>query len=395
MKRIIGKTKYLLTDLLVKSKFKKSIESKLKYKLYSTKYKHTFFGYYDKTPFSADKKKILAITSNHDTGLTKPVEAIVGYFDIKSQEFTQIDKTTTWCWQQACRLMWFSDNSVIYNKMIDGKYGSTVYDIEQKKVIKQYNFPIYDKTSDNKYALSLNFSRLQYFRPGYGYNGELKEEEKTKILKTDGIYLCNFEDNSQKILISLSDIIKIDTDETFDDAYHYINHLKFAQDDQSFIFYHIWNKGSNRYTRAIIANTDGKIIKVLNNGSFMSHYSFKNSNELLIYTKMGNKEGYYLYDLKKDQVKIFLDNLNEDGHPNFISDKDILTDTYPDRLFKQQKLILATPNDYKIIAKIYSPSNYQKEFRCDLHPRISDDNKLISIDIPTFEGRKLMVLENE
>ncbi|MBT5491525.1 hypothetical protein HOK00_04370 [bacterium] len=60
---------------------------------------------------------------------------------------------------------------------------------------------------------------------------------------------------------------------------------------------------------------------------------------------------------------------------------------------KEQKLIIMKKDRFKIIGKFYSPSNYIKEFRCDLHPRISNDTKNISIDIPTFQGRKMLVLE--
>jgi hypothetical protein len=392
IRKNIRNLKNYLNDILRKLNLRKTLITNLKYRVYKTKYKHTFFGYYDKTPFSNDNKKLLAISTNYDDILSESKEAIVGYFNLDDGSFIEIDKTTTWCWQQGCRLMWFDNNSIIYNKIVDNDYGSVVYDIKQQKQIKQFNFAIYDKSNDNKYALSLNFSRLQYFRPGYGYCNFLKEEDKEKVLESDGIFLCNLTNNSKKLLISLKNIILLEADDTFEDANHYINHLKFSPDDKTFIFYHIWDKDDKRYTRAILANINGDILKIMNNNSFMSHYSFKNNNELLIYTKT-KQEGYHLYDLNNNTIKIACEELQEDGHPTFIEKDLILTDTYPDRLLKEQKLIIMKKDRFKIIGKFYSPSNYIKEFRCDLHPRISNDTKNISIDIPTFQGRKMLVLE--
>jgi len=382
-----------IIELLHKWRFIKQINTKLNYKIYRTGYKHTFFGYYDKSPFNDENSKLLAITTNHDDIISKPEEAIIGYFDLeKNSNFLEIDKTTTWCWQQGCRLMWFGKDSVIYNKVVNDNYGSVVYDIKNKKQIKQFDFAIYDKTSDNKWALSLNFSRLQYFRPGYGYCNFLKEEEKTQVLKSDGIYLCSLENNSKELIISLPQIIAIKNDDRMIESEHYINHLKFSPDDKTFLFYHIWNRGNRRYTRAILANIEGEIIRVIDNKTFMSHYTFKNTNELLIFTKT-KKNGYHLYNLERDSYYIINSKLQEDGHQTFINDEEILSDSSPNKFTRNQKIIIFDKSDLKILAKLYSPIKYVGEYRCDLHPRVSSDKQLISIDIPTFSGRKLMVLE--
>lgn len=394
VKIIIMKIIDKMNDFIRVYKLKSYVISSLNHNIFSSKYKHTFYGYYDKTPFSFDNSKILAIATNHDEVLTSPKEAVVGYFDRASGEFFEIDTTTTWCWQQGCRLMWWDENCVIYNKVVDGDYGLVVYDIEKQQIIKQYNFPIYDKTYDNKYALTLNFSRLHHFRPGYGYVNFLTEEEKVKIQEKDGVFLCDFINNTKKLIISLKNIVEKDFDERMIDAYHYINHLKFSPDNKHFIFYHIWNQETKRHTRAMLANLEGDILKVFDNKTFMSHDTFKNKDELLIFTK-SNQNGYHLYNFENEKVDIFSPDLQEDGHPSFISDDLILTDTYPSRFAREQRLIMADKERFKEIGKFYAPSKYKGEFRCDLHPRLSNDKKFIAIDVPFFDGRKLIVLERD
>ena len=392
VKKIIKSILDILLEFIRKYIFTKTIKINLNYKIYQTRYKNTFFGYYDRTPFNHKNTKLLAMATECDDILISAKEAVVGYFDMHTKKYNKIDETTTWCWQQGCRMMWWNHECFIYNKVVDNNYGCVVYDVKKEKQIMKFNFPIYDKTSDNRYALSLNFSRLQYFRPGYGYCNFLKEEDKQKVLKNDGVYLCSFENNTKNLLISLSKIISIQSDDRMIDADHYINHLKFAPDDKTFLFYHIWHKNNKRYTRAIFANIKGEILKVIDNKTFMSHYTFKNSNEVLIFTKT-NQNGYHLYNLKEDTYKIIYNQLQEDGHPNIFKNQNILTDSYPNKFTREQKVMLFNENNLITLVKIYSPLRYFGEFRCDLHPRVSYDEKLVSVDFPTFNGRKIMVLE--
>uniref|UniRef100_UPI004047A626 hypothetical protein n=1 Tax=Aliarcobacter sp. TaxID=2321116 RepID=UPI004047A626 len=222
----------------------------------------------------------------------------------------------------------------------------------------------------------------------------LIEEDKVKIQENDGVFLCDLNKNTKKLIISLKNIVEKDFDERMIDAYHYINHLKFSPDNRHFIFYHIWNQETKRHTRAMLANFEGDILKVFDNKTFLSHYTFKNEKELLVFTK-SNQNGYHLYNLENETVEIFSSELQEDGHPNFISDDLILTDTYPSRFAREQRLIIADKERFKVIGKFYSPSKYKGEFRCDLHPRLSSDKKFIAIDAPFFDGRKLVVLERD
>ena len=393
IRSLIRLIKNRANDYIRLLKFRPLVISKLKYEIFETKYKHTFFGYYDKSPFDINNKKILAIATDHDNILITPKTAVVGFFDIKSHRFFEVDKTTTWCWQQGCRSMWFDKESFIYNKVVENDYGSVVYDIKKNKVVKSFNFPVYDKTSDNKFALSLNFSRLQYFRPGYGYCNYLVESDKEKVLKNDGVYLCDLDKNSKLLIISLDQILNTKPENSMVDAYHYINHLKFSPDNKTFIFYHVWVLNAKRHTRIFVADIDGRIINVLSNNSFMSHDTFKNPDELLIFTKL-TQVGYYSHNYKTGKIQSFCPSLESDGHPSYVKDNLVLTDTYPDRVLKEQRLIFAYSKGFDIIAKIYSPSRYFGEFRCDLHPRISKDKSKIAIDMPTFSGRKMLIFEN-
>ena len=108
-----------------------------------------FFGYYDISPLNYDNTKLLANVCqkkyNQTPGNDDYLE--IGFFDLTKPEnhFVSIDKTNTWCWQQGCRLQWIpqNDNQIIYNKLIDGKYGIIIFDIAKNKVIKEIHSPVY------------------------------------------------------------------------------------------------------------------------------------------------------------------------------------------------------------------------------------------------------------
>lgn len=85
--------------------------------------------------------------------------------------------------------------------------------------------------------------------------------------------------------------------------------------------------------------------------------------------------------------------LLEDGHPSFMNNSQhIITDTYPN-LGGQQYLLKysAENNSAEVLLKCFSPRNFAGETRCDLHPRINENNNNISIDC-IIEGKRVISL---
>src|SRR5690554_5033413 len=69
--------------------------------------KHYFFGYYNKSTWSADDSLILANRVPFmDRDLTPGLEAEVGYFDTVGGDFHAIGTTSAWNWQMGCQLQW-------------------------------------------------------------------------------------------------------------------------------------------------------------------------------------------------------------------------------------------------------------------------------------------------
>jgi hypothetical protein len=131
----------------------------------------------------------------------------------------------------------------------------------------------------------------------------------------------------------------------------------------------------------------------LNEGRTVSHYTWKNDNELLMtgYGKSGF--GYYLFRDLSNQIKpVGNEILKSDGHPSYLNGGNIITDTYPERPFNDQQILKYNLNgELSSIAQIHSSFFNQGEYKCDLHPRYSSNLSKIAVDTSGRGKRKICV----
>lgn len=382
--------------------FKKIKKSGPEEKVLKYKNNHCFFGYYDVGPFSHDNNLILSLVVN--SKLVSPrgkIKAKLAYFNLNNNNLNFFGETDTWCWQQGCRLQWYPQDGetplVFYNKYLGDRYGGVIQNVFTKKIIKEIPMPLYAISIDGKRGLSLDFFKLQKNRPGYGYYFTHDKKMNREFLNNEGIWFYNFDKNSIDLIIKIEDLIEIDKIDSMNSAIHYINHLMFNPSGNRFLFIHLWLKDGKRYSRLITSDISGRNIKVLNNSGLVSHYNWKNDDEILVYCKFDNIMSYVLYNDKNGcGHKIGEGILEEDGHPSFTkNNKNIITDTYPNYKGLQKLLAFNLENKkLSIINSYFRPLCFRGEVRCDLHPRISFDNKYICVDDVKKDKRVLKVLKN-
>jgi hypothetical protein len=369
---------------------------------FSENNKHVFFGYYDIIPFDKKDKKLLAMRVPLISRAPQIKDfAEVGYYNLEDPErgFAKIGKTNTWCWQQGCRLQWYArrDDQIIYNCLIDGKYGAVIKEVPSGKTIKKINKPLYSVSNDGKWGLSLDFSRLQRLRPGYGYG--VLPDETINILKPDynGIELVDLETNKVKQLFTLEEVSKIEPHSSMEGAEHYFNHIMFNSSGNKFIFFHLWmSKFGKRYSRLFVADRDGSNPKLLNNSGCVSHYNWISNNKLILYSlvEQTNKLMYAIFNSITGEIKYFGKNIPKvDGHPALLKkEKIIITDTYPD-IFSQRNLLYYDIKKDKtiVLARFNDPKDLTGELRCDLHPRVNNRKNKICVD-RIFKGKRCISL---
>lgn len=368
---------------------------------------HVFFGYYDLSPFDRYDTKVLAHRAHHPLTSPDPKSCIdIGYYEMgnleKNSNFIKIGESAAWCWQQGSRLQWFPKNhnekTVFYNTVKANKYIGIIQDIDSREIIREIPLPLYDISRCGNKGLSLNFSRLQRLRPGYGYTSLPDLTEKENIPENDGVFLFNFKTEENILLIAFDDLVSIGKmPENWKDSQHYINHLCFNPSGTKFMFLHLLSKNNKRHSRLFICDTDGSNLQLINDSEAVSHYTWKDNNTLLctIYSERSRELRYVNYDLKSGKnEKLAPAVLRKDGHPTFIwNNTTLLTDTYPNR-FSQQSLITLDlkKNCIKKKVRFYRNRKFKSEVRTDLHPRVNAAESIVCIDDECngFKAMKLL-----
>lgn len=375
--------------------------AKIKIRKFGETDKQVFFGYYDVTPFSTDSRTLLALHAPIENITPKPeTEVVIGYYDLHDEKttFSEIGRTTTWCWQQGCRLQWYQDGNsqnIFYNRLVDGRYGSVIQNIKSKEIFKLFKRPVYAVSNDGRWGLTLNFSRLQRLRPGYGYVNFPDETRGQEMPRNDGIWLMDMASGKEEFLFSVADIAGLEPLDSMKGAEHYFNHLCFNPAGTRFMVIHLWTKDKKKFGRHITCDIDGRNKLVLNNRGHASHYIWKSDDELLVFsTHEDTGTHYYLYTDRTNNKRVVGQGiLKEDGHPSFSPDGNtLLLDTYPDK-FREQKLFVYSLNTGEVtgLGSFYSSLKYRGETRCDLHPRWSPCGQYVCFD-SVHEGKRAMYM---
>lgn len=339
----------------------------------------SFCGYYDRNIISEYQVAYLNTDEHRD-------DADICLFDISKNKSTTIAKTSCWNWQQGCRLMWVeykNTRMLSYNDVEGDKYVSRLLDPSSRQVLT-FEWPVYDIAYKCKYALSCDFSRLGKMRPGYGYS-VLKSKERN-----NSIYICNYYDNTKKVCIS-QEMISSSLDENnikniIENSY--INHICISPNGESFIFFYI--EIINSKHKAFLFHysfPEGKL-SLLERDLIVSHYCWVGNDNILVTAyDSGWNCRYYLYG-KSGREVIKNNNLLEDGHPTYIGNDEIITDTYPDEHGFQKVMKCNLYNDsIEEIAKVYHIGRRREEKRCDLHPKVDIENRTLVIDTNAYKHR--------
>lgn len=349
---------------------------------------HTFFGYYDISPFQGEK--LIYLEREKNSSVCKIV-----LNNIQNTAKQYVADSRAWNWQQGIRLRWFPkvEGVISFNDYIDGKYVNRIIDLKTYEE-KRLDWPLYDIDSNGKIGLSLDFERLGVKRPGYGYTCEPYQEGN---LWNEGISIIDIEKNQLVKTITykeLSDNIK-----KADDVYHfYLNHLAFSPDGTKFLFF--WIDEADGYHQASLGVYDIKADELipLETEGKASHYVWDGNDEIIC--TVLNKprlERFYRYNIKeRSKRQICPNSLKEDGHPSFFSKVILIADTYPDTRGFQHLFLVNEKEDSKTeIVKIYSVPTFKEETRTDLHPRLSENNKYLSFDSNHDGLRKMLILSLE
>ncbi|MCC9599916.1 hypothetical protein LOC67_05035 [Stieleria sp. JC731] len=376
--------------------------------------KNHWFGYYDKREFDPTNSLILSNEVDFEGRSPTGTDRIgVGYVDTDNHDqWIPIGTSGAWGWQQGCMLQWIGNDGkqVLWNDREGDSFVCRIYSTETKQV-RTIGMPIYTVAPNGKFGLSADFRRIDNLRPGYGYDGLADPNVHDRAPEDSGIWRVDLETGEAKLILSLADVASIawPDGDLHQEAWHYFNHLLVSPDSQRFIVLHRYRpefdpatlqfKG-NFVTRMLTADIDGNDRYVIDPSGYTSHFIWNGNDAVTMWTKpAGQKNGFYDFIDKTDQVKpIGQDKMPSNGHNTYLPapyQDWILNDTYPDRETSRQTVYLYhVPSGRRFdLGHFPSPKAYRGEWRCDTHPRSSNDGTKVAIDSPHDGGRQVYLLD--
>ena len=136
--------------------------------------KFHWFGYYDKQQFDPSQRFMLGMEVDFEHRRPAPDDVIkVGMIDLQDgNKWIELGQSKAWSWQSGCMLQWLaaSESRVIWNDRHKDRFVCHILDVHTGKK-KTLPFAVFTVHPGGKTALGLDFERLEYMRPGYGYSG--------------------------------------------------------------------------------------------------------------------------------------------------------------------------------------------------------------------------------
>jgi hypothetical protein len=368
--------------------------------------KHHWFAYYDKLQFDPTNRLVLCNEVAFEGRSPTGDDSIgVGLVDLGDNDrWTPLGTSSAWGWQQGCMLQWRpgSESEVVWNDRQGDRFVCHVLNVKtgEKRTLPR---PVYALSPDGRWAVTTDFARLQTMRPGYGYAGLADKYASEKAPAKSGIWRMDLDSGESELIVSLADLAaRPYRGKTLGDQWNWFNHLLVSPDGERFIFLHRWRSGTSGgfTTRLFTARSDGSDLHETDPSGNTSHFIWRDPEHICAWTRPdGQPNGFYLFRDKTDQVEpVGRGVMTLNGHNTYVPATDnawILNDTYPDRQRRQTPYLFHVPTGRRQdLGHFHSPPEYTGEWRCDTHPRSSNDGRLVTIDSPHGgSGRQLWLLE--
>ena len=371
---------------------------------------HYFFGYYDLQPFDSKERKHLCHRVPFMDRLPGPDDAAqLGEIDLETGEFTGFARTTAWNFQQGAMLRRVRPNGpcgdyvVIYNvrdRFTPSGFAAVVRHMYADRSNK-VPYPVADLAPDGMHFLSVNFSRIYDFRPGYGYAGVPDPWAGVRAPEDDGITLVDTNSGEGRLLISYARIRREFPQPPFSDGKLLVNHITFnpAGDRFLFLLRNFPEPGQRGWkTQLIVSDLDGNM-KKLTDYCLNSHYHWKNDREILIVSSAVTEENAFgLWLMNADtgeKTRLPEPNPAFDIHCIYSPDRRwIIGDSYPGGAAGATRSLWLIDTERGVMTEpvrvdtVIPPA---VDIRCDLHVRWSPSGRLLSFD-STHTGKRTVVL---
>ena len=340
-----------------------------------------FFGFHDKTPINSDNSIILGFKPSRNfkrISLSAKGQVLLNHSKNWSKQEI-VSETIAWNNVMGPMLHWYDDEHICFNSVNSNKITGVLLNINSGKKT-HLDHPLVHSNKSTKLFVGYNLRSAELGMKGYGIPKEIfhldNSAEITISKNTKPIFSLNQHD--------LQDL-------TGTKNRLWVHHCLFSNDGEWMYFMvRHYNKLGFRISQLFLYESKSNRIIDTKIKGMISHLNWADNKTIIVYMNPGlNKEDSF-YFINVDSLKYEL--LNKayisDGHPTTLNKNTFISDSYPDRNRHQYLYTFSLSNqNKKIIAKNHIPLKARGAFQYDLHPRLSKDKTLISIDC--FNKNKL------
>jgi len=382
-------------------------------KLLSPASDHCFFGYYDKSPWSGDERRLLYHRVDfRDRQPTSEDVSEILLHDLGSGQPTVVGRTTAWNFQMGSSLQWLGPDydRFAFNDREEGSFVARIHS-EDGDRLHTIDSPLYAADPKGGSAITIDFGRLQRTRQGYGYPPSNQLDDLADVPVDDGLYWIPLPNGEAELVVSIDRLASADPVPSMEDGAHWINHISYSPSGERVAFLHRWELvDGGMYTRLFTVRPDGSDLDMLVDSGKVTHYAWQSDTSIVAWSRSessiseASKQGlfkypivsqavnlvrrvevpswirqnvigdqYYRYDVEDGTSEpVATGVLNRDGHPSFTRDgRWMVTDTYPNSTDERQLLLYEFESSERFgVGSFRScPAIDSTPFRCDLHPR--------------------------
>lgn len=354
-------------------------------------YRNVFCGYYDRSPFRPGNSNEILLHANSEPTALKPrynSSTDLLLWDIKEKKIIKkIDSTRSWNWQQGARLFWLDSNRAIYNILDEERIVARVHNFADNSA-HTLKYAVQDASSNC--LVSLNYKNLSLHRPDYGYRLEYFADVQPS---TPYLRISNFL-NTEEVIIGWEEaasVLGITGSSPFGCR---INHAMISPDEKHVVFLLRYGSPSNDSSTThflLVYSIQEKRLSCVLRDCMVSHYAWSGHQKLIVWGNIDNRAGYY--QVKLDGTTKTCTTALSDGHPFVLDRGKFVTDTYPDTNQRRSLNLVTSQGQISKLASFIERPPLDIAARCDFHPSLSSDLKIIQIDLNQNGSREVAIID--
>ena len=359
---------------------------------------HTFFGYYDRTPWSPSGDKLLLCATPING---RPVQCedslLILYYDLVGESFKELALSRAWNYQKGAEQQWVDDNKIVYNDVQEQAYVTKSVCLDSSNPVVEFGSPIAAYHQRLKVGISIDFERLRVLESDYGY--PLLSSSNQLPNQDISVKLLDFESKTAEVIVSFEDIVRaFPRSADFERHDFWVNHPKFNPSGDKLLFVvrsrpRNDHRASRDFSDLFVLDLRTKQVKCVfdhDHWSRGSHHPFwwgghhpiwYDDDHILMNWRVDTQMRYTVFEDISEGYRVLAPRIKATGHPSVDSTRQfLLTDDYPKDGYRGLKLISVSTGQEALLGEFYSPETFKNEWSCDLHPRWKDGQLEICFD---------------